>query len=236
MTAQTLPMAVPVVAVDGPSGTGKGTICYRLATWLGWHFLDSGALYRVLGQAAQRAGVALHDEKQLADLANKMDLRFARGDNPDEGFRIILAGEDVSQAIRTEEAGSAASRVAALPAVRAALLDLQHGFRQPPGLIADGRDMGTVVFPDAPLKIFLTASAEERAKRRYKQLKGKGIDVSLPALLKDIAERDTRDRERSVSPLVPAVDAHVIDTSVMSIDAVFGEVMQRVREQGLASN
>ena len=229
-------MAVPVVAVDGPSGTGKGTVCYRLAAWLGWHFLDSGALYRVVGEAARRAGIGLADEPQLSVLAKKLNLRFARGGDPDDGFRVILDGEDVSQAIRTEAAGSAASLVAALPAVRAALLDLQHGFRQPPGLIADGRDMGTVVFPDAPLKIFLTASAEERARRRYKQLKGKGIDVSLPALLKDIAERDTRDRERPVSPLVPAVDASVIDTSLMGIDAVVAEVMQRVRERGLVAN
>lgn len=222
---------VPVIAIDGPSGTGKGTLCQRLADRLGWHLLDSGAIYRVLAHAALRRSLDFDDQRALADAARGLDLQFQA---TAEGIRVLLDGADVTDAIRTEEAGNAASKVAAVPAVRAALLDRQRAFRLAPGLIADGRDMGTVVFPDAGLKIFLTASAEERAKRRYNQLKLKGEGVSLPALLKDITERDERDRARSVSPLVPADDAIVLDTTQLGIDAVFDAVMGLVQERGFA--
>lgn len=225
-------MTAPVIAVDGPSGTGKGTLCQRLAQWLNWHFLDSGALYRVLALAALRRGLDLAEEAVLARLALGLDLEFRRDGGAEGGIRIVLDGGDVTGDIRTEECGNAASRVAAWPPVRAALLERQRAFRQPPGLVADGRDMGTVVFPDAELKIFLTASPEERARRRYNQLKEKGIGVSLPALLKDIAERDGRDRNRAASPLVPAGDARVIDTTHFGIEAVAEQVMALVRERG----
>ncbi|HTT08147.1 MAG TPA: (d)CMP kinase [Gammaproteobacteria bacterium] len=227
---------VPVITVDGPSGTGKGTVCQRLAQTLGWHFLDSGALYRVVGLAAQRAGVSLVAEQPLAALAANLDLRFVPDPRAEHGMAILLNGGDVSAAIRTEEAGGAASRVAAFPSVRAALLKRQRAFRQPPGLVADGRDMGTVVFPDAALKLFLTASPEERARRRHNQLKQKGIDVSLRALLEDILARDERDRGRAVSPLIPAADAKLVDTTALGIEAVIGQVMRYVREQGLLSS
>lgn len=225
---------VPVIAVDGPSGTGKGTVCQRLAQTLGWHFLDSGALYRVVGLAAQRDGVDLNAEGRLAELAANLDLCFVPDPRAEHGVAVLLNGGDVSAAIRTEEAGGAASQVAAFPAVRAALLKRQRAFREPPGLIADGRDMGTVVFPDAVLKLFLTASPEERARRRHNQLKQKGIDVSLRALLEDILARDERDRRRAVSPLIPAPDARLVDTTALGIEAVVGRAMQYVREQGLA--
>ncbi len=221
---------VPVITVDGPSGSGKGTISRRLAQELGWHWLDSGALYRVLALAALRHGVALDDEAALAELARQLDVRFVEDGQGEP--RVLLEGEDVSRALRTEETGAAASRVAALPAVRAALLARQRAFRQPPGLVADGRDMGTVVFPDAGLKIFLTASAEERARRRHKQLKAQGLEASMDALLRDIAARDERDANRSVAPLRPAPDAVVIDGSDLTIDQVMARVRALLRERG----
>lgn len=224
--------AIPVIAVDGPSGTGKGTLSQRLAETLGWHLLDSGALYRVLAYAALEARLDLADAARIGEVARTLPLEFRSG-APSEGVRVVLDGADVTSAIRTEAAGNAASRVAAIPEARRGLLARQRAFRQPPGLVADGRDMGTVVFPDARLKIFMTASPEERARRRYNQLKEKGTGVSLAALSKDIAERDERDRARSISPLVPAADAQLIDTSSMAIDAVYAQVVQWVRERGL---
>ena len=221
---------VPVIAVDGPSGTGKGTICSFLATKLSWHLLDSGALYRVVALSANQQSIALDDEAALASLCETLDLAF-ESDKSDEGIRVILDGTEVSDEIRTEICGNAASLVAALPAVRNALLQRQRQFRQAPGLIADGRDMGTIVFPDAELKVFLTASAEERAKRRYKQLKGKGINVNLRGLSADIAERDKRDKERVVSPLKAAEDAIVIDTTGIDVALVNNQISALVRDR-----
>ena len=209
--------AAPVLAIDGPSGSGKGTIARRVATALGWHLLDSGALYRLTGLAANRRDTPFSDDRALGELAETLDVRFGDRDGEEQ---IFLDGEDVTGDVRTEETGRLASRVAACQAVRDALLELQRGFRKPPGLVADGRDMGTHVFPDAAVKVFLTASAEERARRRYKQLKDKGIGVNLAALSRDIAERDRRDSERAVAPLRPATDARVLDTSYMTIDEV----------------
>ena len=214
---------VPVLTVDGPSGSGKGTIGVRIAQQLGWHFLDSGALYRLVGLAATRAGTSFTDEAGLAQLARNMDVSFRIAGNGE--VRALLAGADVGDEIRTEDAGSWASQVAAVPGVRAALLERQREFRQAPGLVADGRDMGTTVFPQATLKIYLTASPEIRAQRRYKQLMDKGFDVNLPRLLDEIRSRDARDAGREASPLKPAADAVVIDTSELSID----EVVTRIR-------
>ena len=222
---------VPVLTVDGPGGSGKGTVARMTAARLGWHYLDSGALYRLLALAAERRGVPLDDEASLARLAQALDVRFEDGGVAREPA-VRLDGEDVSGAIRTEACGSNASRVAALPGVRKALLARQKKFRQPPGLVADGRDMGTVVFPDAGGKVFLEASPEERATRRYKQLKEKGMDASLRDLVEEIAERDARDRARSVSPLKPADGALVIDTTHLSIDAVVEQVMAFVGRTG----
>jgi len=222
---------VPVIAIDGPSGSGKGTIAHRVADELGWHLLDSGALYRLTALAASRCGACLDNAGDLADIAKGLDVRFDSHEDGSE--RIWLADEDVTVELRTEEAGSNASIVAGIPAVREALLERQRAFRRPPGLVADGRDMGTRVFTDAPLKIFLTASAEERARRRHKQLKDKGLDVSLAALSRDIEDRDRRDSERSVAPLKPAEDAVVLDSSGQSIEAVTQAVLELVSEKAL---
>jgi len=218
----------PVVTVDGPSGSGKGTVCKRLAADFGWHLLDSGALYRVLGQAALRHGVALEDEAALVVLAAHLDVQFIAAAN-EEVVRVVLEGEDVSDALRTEEAGHAASLVAAIQPVRDALLQRQRDFAQPPGLVADGRDMGTVVFPAAPIKIYLTASAEERAHRRYNQLIGKGNDASLAVVLADIQARDERDMNRTAAPLKPAHDAVILDTTALSIEQVLAQIGALVR-------
>lgn len=217
---------IPVVAIDGPSGSGKGTIARRVAAALGWHLLDSGALYRLVGLDAGRKGIPLDDEMALAELARSLDVRFAS--DPTGVEQIVLNGEDVTAAVRTEDAGTGASAVAAFQAVRDALLGRQRAFRRAPGLVADGRDMGTQVFTDAALKVFLTASPEERAKRRYKQLSDKGIDVSLAAVSRDIADRDKRDSERSVAPLRPAEDARIVDSSAQSIEAVTETVLDWV--------
>jgi len=219
---------VPVIAIDGPSGSGKGTIARRVAEALGYHLLDSGALYRLTALAAMRRGVSLDDTDNLADIARSLNIHFGSNDSGNE--QILLDGEDVSFDIRTEEAGTGASRVAAQNPVREALLELQRSFRKSPGLVADGRDMGTHVFVDAGLKIFLTASAEERARRRHKQLKDKGIDVSLPALCEDMQERDRRDSERSIAPLQACADARVLDTTRLSIPDVVQTVLQWVGE------
>ncbi len=218
----------PVLAIDGPSGSGKGTISRLAAERLGWHLLDSGALYRVLALAARKQGVSPEEEDRLAALARDLAVEFVVGETE---ARVLLAGEEVSQAIRSEQCGNDASRVAALPRVREALLARQRAFQRPPGLVADGRDMGSVVFPGAALKVFLTASAEERAKRRYKQLKEKGFDVSLSTLSREIAERDHRDASRLVAPLRPARDAVVLDTTGAGIEEVLERVLQQVRER-----
>jgi len=214
---------VPVIAIDGPSGSGKGTIAREVAAALGWHLLDSGALYRLLALAANRRGISLDDAEALAGLAIELDVRF--GVDASGRELIWLDGDPVSSELRTEEAGKGASTVAALQPVRDALLTLQRGFRKAPGLVADGRDMGTHVFPDAGLKVFLTASAEERALRRHKQLNDKGIDVSLAALSRDIEDRDRRDSERSVAPLRPAEDARILDSSGKPIKTVVSTVL-----------
>ena len=216
----------PVITIDGPSGSGKGTIARLLAQELGFHFLDSGALYRLLALAAQRRDVALDDEAALVRLAAGLDIRFPADA---DGDTVLLDGEDVSGDIRTEAVGAGASRVAALPVVREALLARQRAFRQAPGLVADGRDMGTVVFPDAGAKIFLTASPEERARRRCNQLKEKGFEADYEAVLADIRARDERDRNRSVAPLKPAPDAVVVDATELDIDATLGRVRDVVR-------
>lgn len=217
--------AIPVIAIDGPSGTGKGTLAYRLSQHLGWHLLDSGALYRIVAVGSEAAGI---DPGQIADVcafAQQMDVAFSTV----FPGSITLNGTEISDLVRLEESGAKASVVAAIPELRRALMARQHAFRQPPGLVADGRDMGTVVFPDAALKFFLTATAEVRAERRYKQLINKGVDVSLRTLLLDIQARDERDSTRSVAPLVPAGDAILIDTSGMDADAVFALCLREVQ-------
>jgi cytidylate kinase len=217
---------VPVIAVDGPSGSGKGTICARVADVLGWHLLDSGALYRIVACEAIERGVALDDEAALTTLVKALDIEF-------RGEHIRVDGVERSAAIRTEAVGAGASRVAALGSVRAALVTRQRGFQRPPGLVADGRDMGTAIFPAARLKIFLDATAEERAKRRYNQLKNKGLVVSLRDLVVALEERDARDKERAVSPLRPAEDAVLIDSTHLSIDQVVERVLELAQQRGL---
>jgi cytidylate kinase len=213
----------PVVTIDGPSGSGKGTIARRLAQQLGWHFLDSGALYRVLGLAVERRGLDPGRRDAVGRLAEKLDVRF-------QEERIFLGPSDVTEAIRTEAAAALASELAALPEARAGLLARQRSFARAPGLVADGRDMGSVVFPAAEVKIFLTATPEERARRRYKQLKEKGFDGSLTDLAEQIRERDERDRERSVAPLRPAPDALEVESTGLSIEEVLERVLARVRQ------
>jgi len=215
--------AVPVIAIDGPSGSGKGTIARHVANELGWHLLDSGALYRLVALAARQKELPLDDAGALTALTADLDVSFASDEHGEE--QIWLEGKEVTLAVRTEECGAGASTVAALQPVRDALLGLQRGFRRAPGLVADGRDMGTHVFEDAGLKVFLTATPQERAKRRHKQLKDKGIDVSLAALSRDIEERDRRDSERSVAPLRPAEDARILDSSKMPISDVVRTVL-----------
>ena len=212
-------MTALVMTIDGPTASGKGTIARRMAQRLGWHILDSGALYRLVALATIKHSIALDDVASLKPLAAHLDVEFLADEN-DEEMVVLLEGEDVTLELRTETCGNGASKVAAIPEVRAALLDRQRAFLQPPGLVADGRDMGTVVFPDAALKIFLTASASVRAHRRYNQLKDKGLGVSMRSLLDEIAERDERDRNRAASPLIPAEDAVVLDASELSIDEV----------------
>lgn len=214
----------PVITVDGPGGSGKGTITQMLARRLGWHLLDSGALYRLTALAASRANVALDDVDGLVRVAGGLDVSFEPTE-AGEPVRVLLEAQDVTRDIRTETCGNNASRVAVIQAVRDALLQRQRDFRQAPGLVADGRDMGTVVFPTAPVKIFLTASAEERAERRYRQLMDAGVSVTIDALLKEIRARDERDMNRSAAPLKPAVDAQVIDSTGLSIEEVLDRVM-----------
>ena len=210
---------VPVITIDGPSGSGKGTVTQRVAARLGWRVLDSGALYRLVGLAVERAGIGFDDDIKISKIASNIKVDFENG-------KVFLDGVEVTDLIRTEGAGNNASKVAAMPGVRAALLDWQRGYAQPPGLVADGRDMGTAIFPEAKVKIFLTASPEERAKRRYKQLKEKGLPANLAALTAEIEERDARDRSRAASPLVPAADAIEIDSTAMGIDEVVERVLQ----------
>lgn len=224
---------IPVITIDGPSGSGKGTVAALLAGKLGWNFLDSGALYRLLAFAARNHGVDLTNEEGLKALAAHLDVQFSVAE-PGQGMCIVLEGEDVTQAIRNEAVGAGASQIAALPAVREALLQRQKAFREAPGLVADGRDMGTVVFPDATLKIFLTASAEERARRRYLQLKAKGDDVNLASLLEEIRARDERDTQREVAPLKPADDAIQVDSTTLTIEQVLEQILSEVEKHDLA--
>ena len=223
--------ACPIVTIDGPSGSGKGTISRAVAREVGWHLLDSGALYRLVALAGAISGLRPDDERGHAALGTRMDVVFTVASDGDE--HVSLDGRDVTTAIRSQEAGQGASRVAAWQAVREALLARQRAFARPPGLVADGRDMGTVVFPWAELKIFLTATPQERALRRHKQLKDKGSDVSLPALSREIAERDARDATRAVAPLKPAPDAHVIDSTGLTVEEVVGRVLALGRARSL---
>jgi cytidylate kinase len=217
---------IPVICIDGPGGSGKGTVAHRVAEALGWHCLDSGALYRIAAVAGRSRGISLDDEPQLIALMSSLQIRF----EPDH---IWVDDEDFGAAIRGEEAGAGASRVGALAGLRAGLLQCQRDFAVMPGLVADGRDMGTVVFPQSPLKIFLTATAEERARRRYNQLKNKEEGVTFDSLLDDIRARDGRDRSRSVAPMQPAADSVIIDSTEMTIDEVVKLVMDLASQRGL---
>lgn len=224
MTVGDLP---PVLTIDGPSGSGKGTVSRRVADALEWNLLDSGALYRALAHAAQLGGVGIGECQKLGRLAGELEVEIRR--NPGGGEQVLLAGRDVTTSVRTEQCGARASEIATVPAVREGLKRLQQRFRRPPGLVADGRDMGSVIFPDARLKIFLTASVEERAERRYKQLKEQGLNANLRSLFRDIAARDQRDRTRTASPLAPAEEAVVLDTTGLGIEKVVADVMELVR-------
>ena len=221
--------SVPVITIDGPSGAGKGTASRLVAEQLGWELLDSGAIYRVLAVATQHHGVSVEEEEPLIPIASHLDVQFDV--SSDQDVKVILEGEDVTKTIRQEEVGELASKIAAFPRIREALLRRQRAFRTLPGLVADGRDMGTVVFTDAPVKIFLTASAEERAQRRFQQLKEKGFDVNIGRLLEDIKQRDERDQNRKVAPLVPAEDALIIDSTELSIDEVVNKMLSYVNEK-----
>jgi len=221
----------PVIAIDGPGGSGKGTISLRLARELGWNFLDSGALYRLVALAAMKRGIEPNNEAALAELASVLKAQFHMNE---EGTHYVLDGEDVSEQLRSEAVSAFASHVASQAAVREALVDHQRAFRQPPGLVADGRDMGTVIFPDAAHKIFLTASVEERAQRRYKQLKEKGEGVNLSRLFRDIEKRDQRDMSREIAPLVPADDAVTIDSTRLSVDEVMRAIYEVIEISGVS--
>jgi cytidylate kinase len=224
-------VSIPVITIDGPSGSGKGTICRLLARNLGWHLLDSGALYRLTAVAARHHGISMDDEESLEVVAAHLDVQFLAGSADD--VKIVLEGEEVTDTIRTETVGADASIVAAMPSVRQALLQRQRDFVAAPGLIADGRDMGTVIFPEACLKVYLDASAEERGSRRYKQLISKGLSASLEDIVLDLQARDARDMNRSVSPLKPAPDAVILDTTKMTIEEVLEVVLDEAKHKGL---
>nr|WP_240956302.1 (d)CMP kinase [Wenzhouxiangella sp. XN79A] len=216
------------MTIDGPSGVGKGAVSARVAAELGWQVLDSGAVYRAVALAALEQGLGEDQRDALIALSRRLPLSFRPGD---DGIDVLLDGRPVGPQLRTEPVSAMASKVAAIPEIRAALLALQRDCRRPPGLVADGRDMGTVVFPDAPVKVFLDASVDERAKRRYKQLKEKGEPVILARLFRDMQERDRRDRERAIAPTVPAEDAEVIDTTHLALDKVVASILERVRSR-----
>ncbi|MCK5720367.1 MAG: (d)CMP kinase [Thiomargarita sp.] len=216
---------IPVITIDGPSGVGKGTVSLKLAQHLEWHVLDSGAIYRVLAFAADNTNLAMKDEVALVKLANNLDFSF---ETSFDAIKTVLDGKEITADLRKEACGRAASKLAVLPKVRLALLERQRIFRQSPGLVADGRDMGTIVFPNASLKIFLTASCEERANRRYKQLINGNLNIKLPEILTDIIQRDKRDKSRKAAPLIAAEDAYIIDTTALSIEAVVQQILAKI--------